>query len=103
VGRLSASGILWSRGVQNADTPKVASLLLSEALVFGPTILLARPASAAKTKTVDVKLRELKILPRPKSTKAGDVTFKVKNIGTVEHEFVVVKTDGAALPTAADG
>jgi uncharacterized cupredoxin-like copper-binding protein len=29
----------------------------------------------------------------PTSTKAGDVTFNVKNSGTIEHEMIVLKTD----------
>ena len=32
----------------------------------------------------------------PASTSSGDVTFTVKNTGTVEHEVVVLKTDTAA-------
>ncbi len=30
------------------------------------------------------------------SVPAGDVTFQIRNAGTIEHEFVVVKTDLAA-------
>lgn len=38
-------------------------------------------------------------------SKAGDVTFNVKNIGATAHELVVLKTDLApeALPTKEDG
>jgi hypothetical protein len=61
-------------------------------------------AGAATTPTVKAKLFEFKIKPKPKSTKAGKVKVVAKNIGTEEHELVVVKgDDAAALPTAADG
>jgi uncharacterized cupredoxin-like copper-binding protein len=41
----------------------------------------------------------------PASVSAGEVTFVVKNSGTIEHEMVVVKTDTAfdQLPVDADG
>lgn len=33
------------------------------------------------------------LVPTPTSVSAGDVTFTVKNTGTIEHEVVVLKTD----------
>jgi len=55
-------------------------------------------------KAVDVSLLDYQVIPKVTSTKAGDVTFKVKNNGTFVHEFVVVKaTNAAALPTKPDG
>jgi uncharacterized cupredoxin-like copper-binding protein len=67
------------------------------------SVLAPAPAGAAKAKTVNVKLQEFKIKPATKSVKAGTIRFKVKNIGGLVHEMVVVRTDGAALPLAADG
>ncbi len=75
-------------------------------LALGPVALTACGGGSdnqSGATTVDVKLREYKVLPAKKSAKRGNVNFDVRNTGTVEHEFVVVKTDGTALPTAADG
>src|SRR5699024_5751265 len=54
---------------------------------------------------VGVTLDEVKITFDQTDIPAGDVTFNVKNDGTVIHEFVVFKTDDAedALPEESDG
>jgi uncharacterized cupredoxin-like copper-binding protein len=39
----------------------------------------------------------------PSSVAAGSVTFSVTNNGTIKHEMVVLKTDGAALTINSDG
>ena len=54
--------------------------------------------------TVDVTLSEFKVEMSSTDLPAGEVTFNVTNNGTVEHEFVVFKTDLAedALPEASD-
>jgi uncharacterized cupredoxin-like copper-binding protein len=56
---------------------------------------LAIPAAFGRSdKTiVAVKLKEFKVLPAPISAKAGPVAFKVKNVGALAHEFVIVKTN----------
>ncbi len=60
--------------------------------------------SAKKAKEVKVKLFEFQIKPKPKSAAAGKIRFVAKNIGTEQHEMViVVGDDPAALPTDADG
>jgi uncharacterized cupredoxin-like copper-binding protein len=53
--------------------------------------------------TVDVTETEFKI-DMPDTVPSGDVTFNVTNNGTVDHEFVVFKTDDGAdaLPMASD-
>lgn len=53
---------------------------------------------------VSVKLKEFKVLPTPTSAKAGPVAFKVKNVGALAHEFVIVKTNlpVGKLPVKAD-
>lgn len=56
-----------------------------------------------KAGTVKVKLQEFAVKPKPKRVHAGTITFKVKNVGSLTHEFVVVRTDAGVLPTAADG
>jgi uncharacterized cupredoxin-like copper-binding protein len=37
----------------------------------------------------------------PGSQSAGKVTFVVRNVGTVEHEMVVIRRDAGALPVHA--
>ena len=57
----------------------------------------------AKPVPVKVRLQEFTVKTDPSSVPAGPVDFKVKNKGSVTHEMVVVKTDGAPLPIKADG
>lgn len=46
--------------------------------------------------TVAVTLTDNSISPIPASVSAGKVTFKITNAGSIEHEFVVLKTSLAA-------
>lgn len=50
--------------------------------------------------TVDAELKEMTITASPSSIAAGSVTFAATNVGTIDHELVVLKTDLApdALP-----
>ena len=50
----------------------------------------------AGSSSVGITLKEYKVIPSTTSVQAGKVTFKVKNVGVLEHEFVVVKTNVAA-------
>lgn len=60
---------------------------------LGGSLALAGQSNA--NSTVNVTLKEFKILPSKASVPAGKVTFKVKNTGKVTHEFVVIKTNTA--------
>ncbi len=53
--------------------------------------------------TVNVTETEFKIEADTATAPAGQVTFNIKNDGTIAHEFVVIKTDDAAsaLPLAS--
>ena len=54
---------------------------------------------------VDVTLQEFSVIPDVDSVEAGEVTFKVENVGPDDvHEFVIFKTElePDALPTVAD-
>jgi len=65
-----------------------------------------RPASENETENqVNVDLAEYTVSPDEESAEEGDVTFVAKNVGTEEHELVIVRTDLApgSLPTAEDG
>jgi len=45
------------------------------------------------------------LVPFDSSAPAGDITFRVKNLGTVEHEMIILKTDTPfdQLPVADAG
>ena len=55
--------------------------------------VFASPIGASESKTtVNVQLKEFKVLPSPLKAKRGVVSFTVKNTGKINHEFVVLKT-----------
>ncbi len=56
---------------------------------------LAAQVAVAATPTVKVDLKEFKVLPSAKTAKAGKLTFAVKNIGKIDHELLVIKTNVA--------
>jgi uncharacterized cupredoxin-like copper-binding protein len=56
----------------------------------------ARAPAAALPSTVGASLREFSINPTSTKAAAGKVTFKVRNAGSVTHEFVVLRTDKPA-------
>ena len=60
----------------------------------------AAPATAAAPSATAVALKEFKVLSTQDTLAAGKVIFKVRNSGTVTHEFVVLKTNhpAAKLP-----
>jgi uncharacterized cupredoxin-like copper-binding protein len=47
---------------------------------------------AAPAGQVGVTLKEFTLTPAPATAAAGKVTFKVRNTGAVQHEFVVLRT-----------
>jgi uncharacterized cupredoxin-like copper-binding protein len=64
-------------------------------LVVALAAILAGGAYAAVSRTaarIPVTEKEWGVTPRPLSAKAGSVTFVVKNIGHLKHEFVILKT-----------
>lgn len=57
-------------------------------------VVAASPVGASGTKTlVTVRLKEFKVLPSTLTAKRGAVAFAVKNVGKVDHELVVLKTN----------
>ena len=70
-----------------------------------PSVTTSTAPSAAASGTVTATLSQFKVELGAASAPAGSVTFEVTNGGTVEHEFVVFKTDLAPdkLPLSADG
>ncbi len=68
--------------------------------------LTATGAYAAVSRSqarVPVTEKEWGITPRPVSAKAGSVTFVVKNIGHLKHEFLVLRTRTAAAKLKVRG
>jgi uncharacterized cupredoxin-like copper-binding protein len=64
-------------------------------LVVALAAILAGGAYAAVSRTaarIPVTEKEWGVTPTPLSAKAGSVTFVVRNVGHLRHEFVVVKT-----------
>lgn len=74
-------------------------------LVAAVTLVLAGCGGGGDSATkTDVGLKEYTVTPDPVEFKAGDVEVTADNIGTEQHELVVVKADSAAaLATKADG
>ena len=63
-------------------------------VALAAAVVVASPISAAPSKTlVKVQLKEFKVLPNPLKAKRGAVSFSVKNIGSIPHELVVLKTN----------
>jgi uncharacterized cupredoxin-like copper-binding protein len=73
-------------------------------MVVAATIALAS-VSCSGDGGPQVELTEFSVSVDPASVDSSETTFSVENVGSVTHEFVVVKTDldDADLPTAEDG
>ena len=66
------------------------------ATAVSSAVLVAITASAAETASgsqISVALVEWKLLPEQVTARAGRVTFVVRNDGTMDHEFVVLRSD----------
>lgn len=63
----------------------------------------ATPKATPGSSTVAVTLTEFAVALDHATAAAGPITFRVTNTGSIEHEFVVLKTDLApsALPSGA--
>ena len=73
-------------------------------VVVGTLVADIAAVTAASVPQEKVRLMEFKVKPQRDFIAAGKTKFVVKNAGTEEHEFVVVRGDDPeALPTAADG
>ncbi len=68
------------------------TIALVVVIAFG--VFGAAAASAGGSATgLNVKMWEFKVVPAVKVAKAGKVTFVVKNVGKINHEMIVVKTN----------
>ena len=60
-------------------------------------------ALASQKSSVSVTEKEFKITPSVSKAKAGSVTFTVKNIGHLSHEFLVLETSTPASKLKTKG
>jgi uncharacterized cupredoxin-like copper-binding protein len=76
----------------------IASVVAGAVLVAGGVGAALAMQSSATTKVTE---KEWGVTPLPAKVKAGRVTFSVKNVGHLSHEFIVIRTSRAAnrLPT----
>lgn len=67
--------------------------LLALLVVAAVSALPALGVRSSQTATsVSVRLKEFKVIPAVPSVRAGRVTFVVRNVGKLAHEFVVLRT-----------
>ncbi len=84
---------------------------VSAALTTITVLLIAIVASACSAassptssgQTVFVELDEWDVRPDKTSVSAGNVTFEARNVGTIAHELVVIRTDLAADELVVEG
>jgi uncharacterized cupredoxin-like copper-binding protein len=85
----------------------VMPLLLGACSQTAPTLTSPSATSTAgglpSGASMDVSLTEFAITPDALTAAAGEVTFTIKNDGTMEHEFVIIRTDLAADALPTDG
>jgi uncharacterized cupredoxin-like copper-binding protein len=69
-------------------------LILSLVIAFALAVSIGAFSADAVTsnKAVAVTLNEFNVLPAFQGAPAGTVTFTVKNVGKIEHEFVIVRS-----------
>lgn len=75
------------------------SVLASAGAVSAAPAAETTPTAA----TVRVQLKEFKVIPAVPSVRAGRVTFVVRNVGKLAHEFVVLRTNVAPGKLPASG
>jgi uncharacterized cupredoxin-like copper-binding protein len=63
----------------------------NDAAVGGNSAASAKGVAVSNDVTGSVK--EWKVQVEPTISRAGDVTFTIANLGTIGHEFLIVKTD----------
>lgn len=73
-------------------------MLLAAIVAGGAYAAVSRTAA-----TVPVTEKEWGVLAKPASAKPGSVTFAVKNIGHLKHEFIVLKTKTLASKLKTKG
>jgi uncharacterized cupredoxin-like copper-binding protein len=77
----------------------IAGLAIAAAVGTGTGLALAN----GKAASVKITMREWGVADVPAKVKAGKVTFAVKNVGKLKHEFLVVKTSRKASQLPVKG
>ncbi len=93
--------MLGKKTIGITATAAAAGLIVLAALAVGQGAAAAvTPARSQAASTISVVLSEWKVVPSLTSVRAGKVTFRVRNNGAIEHEFVVLRTEARhhALP-----
>lgn len=73
---------------------RVALALAAAVLSAGLVAITASPADTATSGTVvSVSLTEWKLVPGQVTVRAGRISFIVRNDGTMDHEFLVLRSD----------
>ena len=68
----------------------------SAAATAGTSVPAAPATPAPLGHSSTATLKEYSIAPQPSEVAAGGVAFKVRNAGSIKHEFVVLRTDKKA-------
>jgi uncharacterized cupredoxin-like copper-binding protein len=94
VGLLLIVGIVFAAGTGGSSTASAPTAPAKPAATApAKQTAAATPAPAAH---IAITLKEFTIAPTPTVGRAGHVTFRVHNAGTMRHEFVVLRTDKPA-------
>jgi uncharacterized cupredoxin-like copper-binding protein len=80
---------------QHSRTALAAVVALGATAIAGEAAVADSP-SASASRTTTVKMTEFKFQPKTLTAKAGRFRVKAKNVGKVEHEFVLIRTQRAA-------
>jgi uncharacterized cupredoxin-like copper-binding protein len=76
-------------------SPEMVKRIVAAAAVVAVGVAATGVVTAGavtSSKVVPVKVNEFNLLPAKQAAPAGKVTFVLKNIGKMTHEFVVVRT-----------
>ncbi len=104
----------------SANTPALRRIAVPAVLLFSIGLLAAGCGDDSGTTTVEttastgggqagaaleIKMDDYSFAPKDGQAKAGKTVITAPNVGAVEHEMVLFRTDmnAAKLPTAADG
>jgi uncharacterized cupredoxin-like copper-binding protein len=107
--RLSALGVLvllalgtFATGCGGTDDTSSSS---SESAEEAETEATTTAPPAAGGETLTIKMNEYNFIPNDAKAKSGTVTIDADNVGKLEHELVLAKSDAdpAKLPTSSNG
>ena len=78
--------------------------VVSVLIVAGSVLVGCGGGGGSSAKSVQVRLVEFQLTPNAADTKSGKTEFDVRNMGTTQHEMVMVRADSIdQLPKKPDG